>query len=235
MRKFLRMVMMAGVALILAAALFLYGTYSASQHVPEFYERAIHLEPAAQAQAGDELERTALQLHNEVRQGGKWQAVLTDEQVNGWLAVDLPAKFPDMLAKEIRDPRVAISPQQAQLACRYESSLGTTVVSLALDIHLTNEPNVIAVRIRQARAGLIPLPLKQGLDQVSVAAREAGIPLRWTQKEGDPVALITVPVSLEEYGKQLLRLDSLDLREGEIRLSGRAERIDETPDTAIGK
>lgn len=222
--KFRRILLLVATLLAAGGSLFLFGTYRASQHVPEFYERAIHLEPVDQAKAGEELERQVLELHNEARQEGHWEATFTDEQINGWLAVDLPAKFPNSLPPEVRDPRVAIDPQQAQIACRYEGPKAQAVVSLAVDIHLTDEPNVIAVRIRQARAGLLPLPIKQGLDRITTAAREAGIPLRWSQKEGDPVALVTLPLTHEQYGKRLLKLKSLELRAGEIYLAGETER-----------
>jgi hypothetical protein len=227
-RKILRILGLA-LALVLAVGGFTFlGAYRASQHVPEFYERAIKVEPTVQAEAGHALERQVLDLHNEVRSEGRWQAVFTDEEINGWLAVDLPAKFPDALPPEVRDPRVAIDPQQAQIACRYDGGSAQAVISLALEIRLTDEPNVIAVRIRQARAGLLPLPIRQGLDKVSAAARAAGIPLRWSQKDGDPVALVTVPVEHKEYAHRLVRLETLELRAGEILLGGRTE-LDEPP------
>lgn len=226
MRKFLRVVMLVAVLVAGGLALSLFGTYRASQHVPAFYEKAIRLEPVAQAQAGDELERQVLELHNEARQEGEWQAVFTDEQINGWLAVDLPAKFPDALPAEVREPRVAIDPQQIQIACRYDAGAAKTVVSLALEIKRTDEPNVVAVRIRQVRAGLLPLPLKQGIDRITVAAREAGIPLRWAQKEGDPVALVTLPMTHEQFGKRQLKLRTIQLRDGEIHFSGSTEAGD---------
>lgn len=224
MRKFLRFVLFAVVVVGGALGFFLFGTYRASQHVPEFYERAIRAEPIAQAKAGDQLERQVLDLHNEALHEGKWQATFTDEQINGWLAVDLPSKFPDSLPKEVCDPRVAIDAKQIQIACRYDAGAAQTVVSLALEIHKTDEPNVVAVRIRQARAGLLPLPLKQGIDRITAAAREAGIPLRWSQKDGDPVALITLPITHEQYANRQLRLDSIELRLGEIHFSGRTEQ-----------
>ncbi len=53
---------------------------------------------------------------------GHWSAVFTDEQINGWLAADLPEKFPQLLPPEIQDPRVVFAPGQLQLACRYTGS-----------------------------------------------------------------------------------------------------------------
>lgn len=225
MRKIVRVVLAVVALAGVAAGVSFFAAYRASQHVPEFYEKAIARQPESQAEASHELVKQVFDLRNDVNQVGQWKAVFTDEQINGWLAADLPAKFPDALPKEIHDPRVAIDPQQAQIACRYESSKTSTVVSLALEIHLTDEPNVVAVRIRQARAGLLPLPVKQGLDKITAAARAAGIPLRWVQKDGDPVALITVPAEHEQYSQRLLRLETIELRSGEVFLSGQTEAI----------
>ena len=76
----------------------LLGLQSALHRVPDFYAQAIAMPAATQQAAGEALERNVLALHNEVRDGGQWSAVFTDEQINGWLAADLPEKFPHALA-----------------------------------------------------------------------------------------------------------------------------------------
>ena len=194
MRKLLRLGVVSGCILLAIAALVLVGAYWGSKQVPEFYERALAAEPQRQAEAGEELERNVLELRNDVRQDGHWQAVFTDEQINGWLAVDLPEKFPRALPKQLKDPRVAIEPDLAQLAALYAGPQYSAVISLAVEIHLTDEPNVLAVRVHRARAGLLPVPLADWLDRVRLGAEQSGIPLRWVEQDGDPVALVSVPL-----------------------------------------
>ncbi len=223
MRRLVRIVLVAAIVAIAAVTLLLVGAYQAAKQEPKFYQQALRRQPQQQKQAGDELEQRVLELHNEARQDGRWQAVFTAEQLNGWLAADLPEKFPKALPRGVSEPRVAIDPEQAQIACRYEDDKLSTVVSLAVELHLTDEPNVIAVRICQARAGVLPIPLKQWLDRISTAAQRSNVPLRWAQRDGDPVALVTVPTEHEDYAHRHVRLDTLELREGEIYLAGRTE------------
>ena len=222
MRKFLRLAGLLVLLLILAGGATLFLGYRATQQVPDFYDEAIRLEPQVQQEAGDALEQHVLQLHNEVRQSGRWEAVFTDQQINGWLAYDLPRKFTEALPPGVSEPRVVIDSSQARIACRYESKRFRSVISLDLEIHLTEEPNVLAVRIHQARAGLLPLPLKRFLDEISAKAGTADVVVRWSQVEGDPVALVTVPTRHELYPRREVHLETVELRDGEVYVAGRS-------------
>jgi hypothetical protein len=80
---------------------------------------------------------------------------------------------------------------------------------------------VVAVRIRQARAGALPLPIERVLTAVSEASRRAGAAIEWRQAEGDPVAVISIP--RPRGGKQIL-LESLRLGQGKLYVAGQTER-----------
>jgi hypothetical protein len=197
--------------------------YRASKHVPEFYSAALTIDPIKQRDAGYELERRALQLTNEVQYGGHWEATFTAAQCNGWLAIDLEEKFPDLLPLEVSDPRVAIMPEEIRVACRYKTSKVDTVISLACSVAMTEEPNVIAVRVLRARAGALPIPLSQFLDEVTSAAAETNLDVRWSQIDGDPVALVRLPLEHTDFPDRTLHLESIQLRDGAAMLSGRTE------------
>jgi len=196
------------------------GAYRATQHKPAFYEEALKSAPVQEEVAGDQLEQNVLELHNNVRKPGRWEAAFSDAQINGWLASNLEKKYPHLLPRGVADPRVAINPNEALVACRYENGSINTVISLALEIHLTDEPNVVAIRVCRARAGALPLPLKNFLDRVSAVAARSGLPLRWAETDGDPVALFKVPSEHEDYVTQGIHLEQVELREGELYLAG---------------
>jgi hypothetical protein len=228
MRKILRIGAISFAALLVLALLSLIGGWWGAKQVPEFYQQALEVEPQRHAELGDKLEENLLELRNEASQEGQWQAVFTDEQINGWLASDLPEKFPRALPPEVKEPRVAIEPEVARVGARFKSPQLETVISLAVEVHMTDEPNVLAVRIRQARAGLLPVPLADWLEQVRLAAGESGIPLRWVEQDGDPVALVTIP--MEQAGRDhRLLLEQIELRDGELVVGGRTERFDAPP------
>ena len=219
----MRLALAVAVALVIVLAVSLWGVYQASQQVPQFYEQALAAPPETQVAAGQALERQAASLNNQVRRPGRWEARFTQDQINGWLAVDLPKKFPGSLPRGVTDPRVAVSPDEIQLAVKWQQGNTSAVLSAAGDVYLTEEPNQIAVRVVAVRAGALPVPLARFLDEIAERAASSGLPLEWTEIEGDPVALIKLPLDREEFrGKQLL-VEELRLEEGAIVVAGKTE------------
>lgn len=219
----MRLALAVAVALAIVLAVSLWGVYQASQQVPQFYEQALAAPPETQVAAGQALERQAASLNNQVRRPGRWEARFTQDQINGWLAVDLPKKFPGSLPRGVTDPRVAVSPDEIQLAVKWQQGNTSAVLSAAGDVYLTEEPNQIAVRVVAVRAGALPVPLARFLDEIAERAASSGLPLEWTEIEGDPVALIKLPLDREEFrGKQLL-VEELRLEEGAIVVAGKTE------------
>jgi hypothetical protein len=230
-RKLIKIVLLIITGLTVLVAVLLFAAYRATQHEPDFYAEAMQADPANQEEAGDELERRVLDLHNNARHEGDWTAVFSDEQINGWLAVDLPTKHPRALPSGASDPRVAITDGQALLGCRYESKKLSTVVSLAVSVNLSEEENVLAIRISTARAGALPVPMKRWLESITKGARRAGVPLRWAQLKGDPVALVPILIRHQELKDRQLVIESIQLLDGEIRLAGRTEALADTGST----
>lgn len=228
MRKYARIA--AVVALVLAVVGGLAGVwlYRASRHVPEFYQQALAIEPELQQAAGQKFEQQALALHNQARHAGRWEARFTQDEINGWLAADLPAKFPKVLPRGVSDPRIALDETQVQLAVRYERGDTKTVVSLSSQVQLTAEPNELAVRIDSVRAGLLPLPFAQFRDDIAERAAKAGVPIRWTEAAGAPVALVRLPLNPRDFGGRSLIVEELRLTKGELIVAGRTETPAET-------
>jgi hypothetical protein len=218
------------VSLVVGAGLGAYALYRAAVQVPEFYAKAIKSDPVAQKKANDELLQQAANLASDVRRRGQWQATFTAEQINGWLAVDLVKNYPEVLEADVKDPRVAIAPRQATVAAMFKAEGQEAVLSINLDVYLS-DPNVVAVRILSARAGLLPIPLKRVLDAISEFASDAELPLTWAQNDGDPVALITIPPAYDENDKRLL-LEKIELQDGAVFVSGRTDPADASPPVA---
>ena len=224
MKRIARIFVILLVVIATTSAVVLFLLYRASQQEPEFYEQALRIEPSQYEEAGDELEKNVLDLRNEVQQVGRWEATFTDAQINGWLAVDMPKKFPNTLPSTVSDPRVSIIPKLAQLACRYTGSRFSAVVSLGLEIRTTDEPNVVAVRLKRIRAGSVPLPVvEKWKDELEKASLRAELPLKWEQIDGDDVALVTIPTGRSKRSGGRLLLETIELRNGEVYLAGRTE------------
>ena len=150
---------------------------------------------------------------------GRWEALFTAEQINGWLAVDRAKNHPNSLPPTMCDPRVAIDSKQITFACRTSEGASAACLSLTIEPSVP-EPNVLALRIVKATAGLLPLPLGQVLERLSQAARD--LQLIWN---GDGPAEIPWPCSPFPKVKTIVpvRIDTLRLGDGEIYVAGSTE------------
>ena len=222
MRKIVRLIIVASITAALSVALVLVAVYQASRQVPEFYRQALTAAPAAEQEGGQRFEQQALALHNQLHHAGHWEIRFTQDEINGWLAADLPAKFPRLLPAGVSEPRIAIDDDLLRVAVHYQRGGMDTVASLTGHVQLTDQPNEIAVRIDQARAGAVPVPLARFLQEIAERAARADIPLRWTEAKGAPVALVRVPLETKDARHQLV-LERFDVRDGEFIVSGRTE------------
>ena len=189
--------------------------------MPEFYGPAIQADPAAQEDASDKMLQKAAALVSDVGNEDEWKSLFTEDEINGWLAVDLVENHPDALPPSVTDPRVSIEPDRLTLACRYDRGGWKCVLSVVVDVYLA-EPNVVALRIRKARAGAVPLPLDEVLDRITTAAGKMDLQLRWQQAEGDPVALVSIRPPRDD-DERVVRIESIKLGDGEIYLAGSSE------------
>lgn len=222
MRKWLLIAAIVLAVILLVMGATTYYTYRATQYVPEFYRQATASpDPVKQKAGSEQMLRRATALASDVKKEGAWKALFTEEQINGWLAVDLVKNHAGSLPPTIREPRVSIEPGQLTVACRYQHGRWQTVLWLTVEASVAGQ-DAIALRIRKARAGSLPLPLDEVLKQISEAARRAQQPIEWRQVEGDPVALI--PLKPPQGGPGTVQIDTLVLRQGEIYMAGTTKR-----------
>ncbi len=227
MVRFLKITaLVVGVVLIIGLIVVCW-VYRATQRPVVWYEEILDTEPKAAETAGDELEKRALALVSDVKRPlDRWEALFSNDEINGWLAVDLPQKHSRDLPSGVSDPRVMITPGGGRVACRYETPKFATVLNMQTEIYLTDEPNVVAIRICNVRAGGLPLPVGQLLEEATTKAEGHGFRVLWTEQGGDPLALVTLPEHYRGVPGRL-RLETLALGEGEVYLAGRTIPNDE--------
>ncbi|HET6883187.1 MAG TPA: hypothetical protein VFI31_23660 [Pirellulales bacterium] len=206
---------LAGGLFALGAGLLGWG-YWAARSVPAFYAEAVAVPYEVHQEASERLLENAAALASGVNKQGKWQAIFTSEQINGWLATELEKTFPGLLPDYIADPRVTVEADGVLFGCRYLNGKVETVVSLKAEPHVS-EPNVLKVRLSHARAGAFPLPLGKILEGVARAAADAKVQLSWLQSGGDPVAVIRLHAGDDNTS---YRLEKLQLSDDEVFLAG---------------
>jgi hypothetical protein len=222
MSKALKFGLAFGALLAIAGGVALYSAFQAAQRVPDFYRQAVAADPTTQHAPRDEFIAETTALASDLHREGRWQHEFTAEQINAWLALELATNYPELLAAGWSEPRVSIEEHQATIACRYQHGSLSTVLSLTLDAYL-HEPNVLALRIRGARAGTLRVPLAQVLDAISHAARELKLRLEWRKDDGDPVALVTFPQPRDSQAPAV-RLETVELRHGKLVVAGAMAR-----------
>lgn len=219
MRKRLRIaaVVCCVVAVLIVAGIFV--LWQALRYEPEFYRQALAVDPARQRRASHEMLQQISGLWSNAHNRDRWEVLLTAEQINGWLAVDLVENHPQVLPETLRDPRVEIRRDRITLACRLRRDHVAGVISLTVEPYLP-EPNVLGLRICKARAGRLPWPTRQITEAISEAAAQAELPLRWLQADGDPVVLVAIPPLHDQQHDRLIRIETLRVGQGEVYLAG---------------
>lgn len=210
------LLLIGGLAVVAAVGLQL--LYSGMHHVPAFYREAVAADPHEEEAASKVMLQQTAQLANAFQRKGEWESLFTAKQVNGWLAVDLVRNHPQALPPIFRNPRVEITADHVTVAGLLKTDHYWSVVSLTVEPSLP-EPNVLALRLRNARAGLLPVPQRKILDALTQLAKQLHWRLEWRQADGDPVALLTLPTDPEGKGR-CVRLETLRLGAGEIYLAG---------------
>ena len=218
--------------LFLLLSLGLCFVYYTSQKSPEFYAAAMKQEPAKAKVLGSQLETNVFNIYNSAVIPTAWQGELSEEGINGWLASELPAKFPEMLPENIKDPRISLEDNQLSIACRcsYKDLNGILVGNF--DLFCTDKPDQVAVKIKSVKMGIVPFPVTQFADEVTNVLHSSGYESSWTEMDGDPVLLIDVPkdhLIIEDY--YLIQVKSFDIKDKKILFTGETAELKRDDDT----
>jgi hypothetical protein len=190
-------------------------------HKPTFYRALTNL-PREQLEArAKHFVASSLQLRNDISNERDWQAVFSDQEVNAWLAEDLVAHFADQIPPEIHEPRVAFGAGRITLAFQLDKGPIRTVIWVVAQARIP-EDNVLSLTFEKIRAGVIPISAEQLIGPITDRAREHGLDVRWTREDDLPVATIRFG---QDHGRSDIVLERLSVRQGQIRLSGRSERL----------
>lgn len=221
--RLIKRVLVVGIVAFVAFLLVARWAIEQSKKVPEFYQHAIAQTPPEELEKSSrELEARVEQLHEEVQESGEWEAAFSAEQINAWLAAELPKRFPSLQAKGVQDPRVLISKECVSVAARFNNRHIDAVLSCDLTVRLTDQPNRIAVRVENLRAGALPLPLSQFQELIVKAAAKADVSLHWEDDEDGAVAIAQwADESSLEQAKHFT-LEWIELEDSELIVAGRS-------------
>jgi len=218
-----RIAVVGSIAVAVLIGCVLGGAYYAARQVRPFYQQAIQIEPEVLERGSRELESRATALYSDARQQGHWHALFTADQINGWLATQLAANQGREMPTHIRDPRVAITKDAFTLGFRTTSGGLDTVVTVDASVFLT-EGGSVAIRLMSVRAGALPLPVMRLADELADACQKLTLPVRWTQHNGEPVALLETHDGSDSDNSRLY-IDTIELGESELYVAGHTDLV----------
>ncbi len=221
-RRLLTALLGCGVLFVAAVGLVLVIGGVAVTRQPEFYTKALELPPSEAARAGEELKEKVRDVAGDVVDSPRWELRITEQQVNGWLAQQLPAEYPNLLPPGVSEPRLAFGEEQIRLACRYEGADIATVLSADVRVVPGEEPNEVHLQLVAARAGLVPIPLGPLYESLAELAERAPAEIEWDATTNPPTAQVQIPERWEEIRGRLI-VDAIEIGEGQISLSGHVE------------
>ncbi len=212
-----------GVALMLVASIAL--MLFLLRQAPAFYRAELARAREGQQAASDQCLANLSATASQAQRPGVWRAEFTAQELNGWLAHDLPRNHPELLSEAGSSPRVALEDHRGKIAFEHRGFL-TTYVSLEFDVEVRDE-RTFAIRFLALKGGAMPLPLGAVVEPLTSVAAQLDQPVQWTEEDGLPVALVTLTNWEAENVQIVLR---------EVRIE--AERlvlVGETQPVIVGK
>ncbi len=189
-----------------------------ASRAPDFYLEKVQIDPAEASQMSDQLLQKTTALATQVQRPGRWFQVFTEDEINAWLAVDLPKNHRDLLPPELSDPRVKLEPDTVRIAVKARHGLLSGI--LTIDIHVQSpEDNTVFLSFRRVSLGALPLPFRPMIERLKNFAAHAGWEMREMQKDGVPTFVIRIPPIPDEKG-QIRELTWLRIADGRVELSG---------------
>lgn len=218
----------AAASLLLALGLAAGGVFWASFQVPDFYQDALAdvPSPAVRKQAARRFVQQTLDLVDSIQHAEQWSETFEQQQINSWLAEELHSpRYSGLIPRTVTSPRVLLREGVVLIGFRVKQKKWDGVVSLRIRPWVP-EPNQLALEVESVRVGLIPYPLDDLLEDISVQLAEEGLRSEWQQSNGNDVLVIHFDRGTPERTPVL---EAIEVAEGEIRISGRGR----TPRSSI--
>lgn len=207
--------------------------YWSVTQAPSFYVEELQrpVEPEVQKAQAKEFVQATMQLVDEIRYDDEWSEQFSQEQINSWLAEELPKKYAKWIPKGTSDPRIRLDAEAVEIAFRCEHPRFQGVISARLKPFVSG-PNELAIKVLSVSLGLVPLPIDQVLDQIGgnlqKTVTDAGGRMEWRQMEGSDVLVIHLNDQADKPVLQAVRL-----AKGTLEISGSRNEGQKTPTNVV--
>ncbi|MGB7344690.1 MAG: hypothetical protein WBD20_10775 [Pirellulaceae bacterium] len=220
MKSWTKRIAIAVTVIVLVGSIAAFWAVQQTKVVPEFYAKASERLPLKTREASQRLQHDVEKLQTDVGRLGSWHAAFSDAEINAWLFEELPKRFPRLLSKGMKDPRIVIEDDRVLVAAHYQDRTFDTIVSFEVEVELTEKANMLALRLKNLRAGALPMPLSRFLKGITREAARGDVDVKWDMTKAGPVALVNVPREHPLYAASPVIVESVRLVDGVLLLSG---------------
>lgn len=200
----------------------LYSTYQATQQAPEFYE-AIVAKPLTPSNAPPVREVAKEQIHQaEVAAKAKknWRFEFTQDQINEFLANDLPERAPHLLPAHLKDPRIKIEEGKALLGCQYDSERFKAVLWVETEAQVSEDGKSVRLIPKSAGAGMLPMPISRLFERLKgLNAKTGALSIELSEETPQSVIIKLREAALPKEQANY-HIDSIKLEPEKLSLEG---------------
>lgn len=149
---------------------------------------------------------------------GPWEAAITEQEINAWLAIDLPRNHAAVLPAGVADPRVELADHLIRLGMRFGAGPLSAVVSCGLEIRL-REANQVECTVADARIGAVPVPRGPLLHAIAARLEPLGLMAEIRRGDGRSLLVVTLPAGVGPAARRCT-IEALAIAPGELLMAG---------------
>jgi hypothetical protein len=196
---------------------------------PEFYRVRLPVggplegrDPQAAIAVAEQASRRLLTelaaLHAASRRAGRWETVITEREINAWLAIDLPKNHGGFAGQWGNDARVEFLPGRFRFGCRLGIGPFSTIAWIEAEVRL-RAVNQLGIVLTEARLGSLPMPRGPIIKELGRRIASVGGVTEVRRFEDHTALVVYIPSTTEAAGRSRW-LESLLLAAGELAIAG---------------
>jgi hypothetical protein len=214
------------------------GVFAALTTGPEFHRVRLPVggpldgrDPSAAAVVAEQNARRLVTevsaLHAASARTGRWETVITEREVNAWLAIDLPKNHAALVGRWGTDARVEFLPGRFRFGCRMGVGPLATTAWLEADVRL-RAPNRLGIVLTDARLGSLPIPRGPIIKELGRRLEQLGAVTEVRRFDDHSTLVVSLPSTTDAAGRGRW-VESLLLSTGELALTGETKASSPLP------
>ena len=208
-----------GIVALLIGVMLIFLLWRGSQVAPTFYQEALAVTPETQRQASEEFTAATEEVVELIESKREWETSISEEQLNGWLAIDLQEMLRAQGITELEQPRCRIETDGLSLACRWKASGVGGVLLLECRPVYDADSESLTIELHRISSGLLSVPRSRWLEPVRRAIESSNLPVTWGVDQEPPSFEVDLS-RIEASPGRRLTFESVELQEGAIVVSG---------------